>query len=52
MLFTVTLKEINKHTTKWPDLEVEVKTWIIDHTNNTVSVSTRSEKMAGHIQHH
>jgi hypothetical protein len=52
MLITVTLKEMNKHTTKCPDLEVEVNSWITDHTNNSVSVSTRSEKMAGRIQHH
>jgi len=51
MLCTVSLKEMNKHTTKWLDLEVEVKTWITDHTNNTVSVSTRSKKPAGRIQH-
>jgi hypothetical protein len=52
MLFTVTWKQKNKNTTKWSDLEAEVKTWITDHTNNFVSVSTRSEKIAGRIQHH
>jgi hypothetical protein len=46
MVFAITLKGKNKYTTKWPDLETEVKTWLTDHTNNTVSMSTRSEKIA------
>jgi hypothetical protein len=40
--FEKNINSFRRHAAKWPQLETEVKSWVRDHRNNGISVSTKT----------